>query len=129
MVLCSVDDVRAYYSPVTLTDQDILSIITVVTREILAKADSADETDKYLELAGIHLSVATTMKRARSKGELASSISTPEYSQQNTGLIDEINTHESEAEVYIQKYITIANSAYSIVSGRMGFGTVNSELF
>lgn len=129
MALCSVADVRTYCSPVSVTDANIEDIIDIVSTEILLKADSTDETNKYLVQAGIHAAVAVTMKKARSNGELAAGISVEGYSQQNTGLIEEIKGHENDSEMFIQKYISKNTSASSwFGSGRMGYGTVNQEL-
>jgi hypothetical protein len=130
MPLCSVDEVRTYCSPVSVTNIDILDIIYRVSVEILLKAGSTDETNSYLIQAGVHAAVAATMKKARSNGELADRVSVDGYSQQNTGLNEEIKGHETEAEFYIQKYIAESSTkSYAIVSGRMGFGTVNSNIY
>lgn len=129
MVLCSVDDVKAYFTSATLSDADYLAIITTVSAEVLTKAGTTDESNALLIQAGIHGSVATAMKRARSSGELAESVKQGNYQIQNTGLIEVINTHEKEKEAYIQQYKdSIMRVNLSIPFGRIGYGTVNAVL-
>lgn len=129
MVLCSVDDVKAYFTSATLSDADYLAIITTVSAEVLTKAGTTDESNALLIQAGIHGSVATAMKRARSSGELAASVKQGNYQIQNTGLIEVINTHEKEKEAYIQQYKdSIRRVNLSIPFGRIGYGTVNAVL-
>ncbi|MGI6124681.1 MAG: hypothetical protein ACOYIG_10960 [Acetivibrionales bacterium] len=129
MVLCSVDDVKAYFTSATLSDADYLAIITTVSAEVLTKAGATAESNALLIQAGIHGSVAVAMKRARSSGELAGSVKQGNYQIQNTGLIEEINMHEKEKEAYIQQYKdSIRRVNLSIPFGRIGYGTVNAVL-
>ncbi len=129
MVLCSVEDVRAYANPASVSDVDITAIIQRVSTDVMTKAEATDESNAFLIQAGIHGSVAVTLKKARSNGELAASVETPEYKQQNTGLIDEINSHEKEMADYIQKYRdSIRYKNFAIPYARVGIGTVNAEL-
>ncbi len=128
MALCTVADIQAFVKPASVVDTDITAIISLISDEIAAKSGgSSSSTDVNLKFAAIHAGVAAVLKKARSNGELAAGVDTGTYKQQNTGLIDEINTHETEAERYIKKYIASAGS-YSFGSGRMGFGTTNAEL-
>lgn len=61
----------------------------------------------------------------RNTGEAAANIKQGNSQQQNT--IDaDIQFYDKKSEFYIQKYIT--TSSFGIVSGRMGYGTVNDEL-
>ena len=129
MVLCSVEDVWAYTKPVSVSEADITSIIQRVSTEVMTGAEATDESNAFLIQAGIHGSVAATIKKARSNGELAASVETPEYKQQNTGLIDEINSHEKKMDGYIQRYRDSVRAAnFSIPYARAGIGTVNAEL-
>jgi hypothetical protein len=128
MALCSVADVQVFAKPVSVSDAEVTAVIALLSEEIAAKTGgSASSTDTNLKFACIHLSVATVLKKARSNGELAAGVNSGGYSQQNTGLIGEINAHEMEAEKYILRY-TSASGSYAFGTGRMGFGTVNTEL-
>jgi len=129
MVLCSVEDVQAYAKPESVSDADITAIIQRVSTDVMTKAEATDETNAFLVQAGIHGSVAATLKKARSNGELAASVETPEYKQQNTGIIDEINSHEKEMAGYIQRYRDAERyKNFAIPYARAGIGTVNAEL-
>lgn len=124
MVLCSVDDVRSRIYTSTLSDMDILNIITDVTIEVLDLADSTDESNSYLQLAGKYASYAATLRKMRTTGEMAANKKSGNSQEQNT-IDQDISTYESKSAAYIKKYI---DSTYFIVSGRMGYGTVNDEL-
>ena len=111
-----------------MSDSDINAIIQSVSREVLTIAEATDESNAFLILAGIHGSVAATMKKARSNGELAATVKTPEYEQQNTGLIDEINSHEKKMDECIQRYQnSILSMNYAVLYARAGMGTVNAD--
>jgi hypothetical protein len=128
VVLCSIDDVRAYINPVSVDALEISHIIQAVTKDVLAKAGTANDSNSYLVQAGIHGSVAATIKLARSKGELAGSVETPESKISNTGLIEEIKQHENDRDEYIQLYInSIRYANFAIPTGRIGYKTVNGE--
>jgi hypothetical protein len=121
MALCSVEDVRAHANPVKISDADITSIISVVTTEILTKANTTLETDPYLIQAAIHAAAAITLKRARAIGELSSN-KTPEFEISFTGIIEEIKQHEAERDNYIKMYKTsIPSYSFSSVSLHAGF--------
>lgn len=129
MVLCSVADVRAYANPISVSDSDVTAIIQRVSVDVMTKAEATDESNAFLIQAVIHGSAAVTLKKARSNGELAASVETPEYKQQNAGLIDEINSHEKEMADYIQMYQNSVRYAnFAIPYARVGIGTVNAEL-
>jgi hypothetical protein len=124
MALCSIADVRVHTDPTSISEFEIATIIQKATTEVLTKACSTDETNKYLIQAGIHAAAAITLKRARSAGELASSVKTPESEISTTGIIEEIKQHEEERDNYIRLY---QNSVYSPVFAsptfNVGFGT------
>lgn len=128
MVLCSVDEVRARVYSSTLTDSDILDIITEVSAEVLALAEVTDSSNPLLILAGKNAAWAATLRKMKTTGEMAASIQQGNSQQQNT--IDaDIKAYEEKAAELIQKYkdsLKVRN--VSIPFGRVGFGTVNNTL-
>ena len=128
MVLCSVDEVRARVYSSTLTDSDILDIITEVSAEVLALAEATDSSNPLLILAGKNAAWAATLRKMKTTGEMAASIQQGNSQQQNT--IDaDIKAYEEKAAELIQKYkdsVKVRN--VSIPFGRIGFGTVNNTL-
>jgi hypothetical protein len=76
MVLCTVDELRAQVSPESLTDDELLDIITPVSAAIaLLSGGSQDaSTEASLNLACIHSAAATTLRKMRANGELAASV-------------------------------------------------------
>lgn len=122
MVMCSPADIRVYANPASLTDTEIASIVAGVTSDVLTKAGSTDETDTNLIQAVKHGSAAITLKRARAKGELASSVKTPESEISITGIIEEIKQHEEECAGFIQAYkAALYGSLFSSPSCYLGF--------
>jgi hypothetical protein len=129
MVLCSVEDVRAYVNPKSVSDADINAIIQRVSTEVMTKAEATDESNAFLIQAGIHGAAAVTLDQAIINGELAASVETPEYKQQNPGFIDMVNSHKKEMANYIQMYRDSIRAAnFAIPYARVGIGTVNAEL-
>lgn len=128
MVLCSVDEVRARVYSSTLTDSDILDIITEVSAEVLALAEVTDSSSPLLILAGKNAAWAATLRKMKTTGEMAASIQQGNSQQQNT--IDaDIKAYDEKAAELIQKYkdsVKVRN--VSIPFGRVGFGTVNNTL-
>jgi|CZCB01.1.fsa_nt_gi ribosomal protein L12E/L44/L45/RPP1/RPP2 len=128
MVLCSVDEVRARVYSSTLTDSDILDIITEVSAEVLALAEATDSSNPLLILAGKNAAWAATLRKMKTTGEMAASIQQGNSQQQNT--IDaDIKAYDEKAAELIQKYkdsVKVRN--VSIPFGRVGFGTVNNTL-
>lgn len=128
MVLCSVDEVRARVYSSTLTDSDILDIITEVSAEVLALAEATDSSSPLLILAGKNAAWAATLRKMKTTGEMAASIQQGNSQQQNT--IDaDIKAYDEKAAELIQKYkdsVKVRN--VSIPFGRVGFGTVNNTL-
>jgi hypothetical protein len=128
MALCSVADVRAVIYTKTLTDADITAIISSVSDDVLGMAESTDETNTYLIIAGKNAAYAATLRRMKSTGELAASIKFGN-SQQNNSPDSDIKAYEAKSIEFIEKYkdsIRIAN--FSLPCGRVGYGTVNAEL-
>jgi len=128
MVLCSVAEVRARVYSSTLTDSDILDIITEVSAEVLALAEVTASSNPLLILAGKNAAWAATLRKMKTTGEMAASIQQGNSQQQNT--IDaDIKAYDEKAAELIQKYkdsVKVLN--VSIPFGRVGFGTVNSTL-
>lgn len=128
MVLCSVDEVRARVYSSTLTDSDILDIITEASAEVLALAEVTDSSNPLLILAGKNAAWAATLRKMKTTGEMAASIQQGNSQQQNT--IDaDIKAYDEKAAELIQKYkdsVKVRN--VSIPFGRVGFGTVNNTL-
>jgi len=128
MVLCTVADVRARVYSSTLTDLDILDIITEVSAEVLALAEVTDSSNPLLILAGKNAAWAATLRKMKTTGEMAASIQQGNSQQQNT--IDaDIKAYDEKAAELIQKYkdsVKVRN--VSIPFGRVGFGTVNNTL-
>lgn len=128
MVLCSVDEVRARVYSSTLTDSDILDIITEVSAEVLALAEVTASSNPLLILAGKNAAWAATLRKMKTTGEMAASIQQGNSQQQNT--IDaDIKAYDEKAAELIQKYkdsVKVLN--VSIPFGRVGFGTVNNTL-
>ncbi|MDD4521689.1 MAG: hypothetical protein PHW84_01890 [Methanosarcina sp.] len=125
MVLCSVTDVRSRIFT-KLADADILDIIQDVSEEVLGLAESTDESNVYLILAGKNAAYAATLRRMRTTGEMAASKRQGNAQESNT-IDTDIKYYDSEKERYIQKYKD-ANTDFSIPSGRMGYGVVDNEL-
>jgi hypothetical protein len=128
MVLCSVAEVRARVYSSTLTDSDILDIITEVSAEVLALAEVTASSNPLLILAGKNAAWAATLRKMKTTGEMAASIQQGNSQQQNT--IDaDIKAYDEKAAELIQKYkdsVKVLN--VSIPFGRVGFGTVNNTL-
>ena len=123
MALCSVADVRAkIYTE--MTDADIEDIIEEVSSEVLTLAGTTVESNSSIILAGKYAAYAATLRRMRTTGEAAASVKHGSSQQQNT--IDaDISFYDKKSNFFIEKFRT---SSFSIVAGRMGFGSVNSEL-
>jgi hypothetical protein len=126
MVLCSVAEVRAEFSPRSLSDEEISTIITQKSRAVATQTGgSAEASDNdLLNLACVHLSAAATLRKAREKGELAARVKIGNSEQQNT-IDQDIQYHETEAAKYMKKYRH--SGKFSIPYGRVGIGTVNRE--
>jgi hypothetical protein len=126
MALCTAADVRALVDPKTLTDDDITGIIThtesIVT---LTTGGSSSSTDTRLVLACTHLAAAMTLQKMKFTGELAAQLKMGSEAQYNN-VDGDIGKHEKAAEKYMKQY-RYAVSGYSVLYGRAGIKTVNSE--
>ncbi len=123
--LCSVDDVRAIVFSTTVTDQDILNIISVASDEVLALANSTDTSNSLLRLACIYASAAVVAIRTKFTSEMAAQIVKGPYRQQNQ-IDPEIKRFEDKATAYIKKY---RGTKYSIPYARAGVGNVNAPRY
>lgn len=129
MALCSVLDVRAFFSPDSMTDDDISSIIDIISDEIAAGYDvSSNSTDPLLRLACIHASTAATMRKAKLTGELASSVKSGNY-QQDNAVAQDIKDHDDKAANFLTMYKYQYNqTSFLLLYGRVGANGVNHEL-
>lgn len=126
MAMCTVADVRAVVDPKTLTDSDITSIINLTSGDIAIDAGvSSSSTDGTLARACIHASAALVLQKMKFNGELANQRQIGDSMQSNNVNAD-IAYHQEKAANYITKYNN-NTSDFTIVSGRIGIGTVDSE--
>lgn len=126
MVLCTVDELKVHVAPESLTDEDLLDIITSVSAEItLLTGGSQDaSTEASLNLACVHSSAAATLRKMRVNGELAASVKFGNQEQKNA--IDaDIQDHENKSARYVKMYRH--SSGCSVPFGRSGPGTVNKQ--
>lgn len=125
MALCSTADVRAFFSPESLTDDEISSIIALISKNIAATYNvSESSTDPYLQLACAHASTAATMRKAKLTGELASSVKSGNY-QQDNAVAQDIKDHDDTATNLLMKY---EFNSIGMIYGRTGVNGVNNEL-
>ena len=124
MALCTVAAVRAKVYSATLSDSDITAIIADVSTEVLERAGTTSETSTSLQLAGKYAACAACLRRMRTTGELAASVTRGNAMQQNT-IDKDIQAYEDQATYYIRKFKA---SSHSIIYGRVGPNAVNEEL-
>lgn len=125
MALCTVEDVRAFFSPESLTDDDISSLIALISKNIAATYNvSESSTDSNLQLACVHASTAATMRKAKLTGELASSVKSGNY-QQTNAIAQDIKDHDETATNLLMKY---EFNLVGLIFGRVGVNGVNNEL-
>ena len=123
-MLCSVSEVKTIVSPESVTDDDILAIITHTSAEIsLETGASTESTEPALNIACVHLSAATVLERMKYTGELAKQVKLGSEQQSNDVDAD-IRMHREKATSYINRY---KHRTFSIPYGRSGIRTVNSE--
>lgn len=124
MAMCTVADVRALVNPKSVSDTDITSIITIAGGDIAEDTGaSSNSTNSTLCRACLHASVALVLQKAKSNGELANQRQSGDTMQSNNVNAD-IVFHQEKAAHYIKKY---NSSEFSIIYGRVGIGTVDSE--
>jgi hypothetical protein len=120
MALCSVDYIKSKIFYKTLTDSDILDIITETSEDILALCETTDESNPYVILAGKYAIRAAVLAKMKTTGELAASVKTGNSQRQNTADID-IERLEKKADVYIEKYRGVRSTTFSSPSFSVGF--------
>jgi hypothetical protein len=127
VVLCSVTEVRNIVDPKTLTDSDIEGIISHASNVISLNTGASEDAsgNAYLNTACIHMSAAQVLRKMKYKGELAKQIKFGNDSQSND-VDSDIKEHEQEAKRYMKMY-NLGTSGYTILYGRVGPKTVNSE--
>lgn len=124
MAFATVSDIRAVIYTSTLTDEDLQGIITVVSAEILARAEATDDSNELLKIAGRNAIYAATKRRMKDTGELAASVKQGSGEQQNTTDQD-IRYYEDKVSLYLRKYLF---SSGARLYGRAGPGTVNARI-
>lgn len=127
MALCSVTEVKAIVSPKTVTDAEITSIIDLSSLEIAIDTGASEDASENttLNLACIHKAAAYVLGKAKTTGELAKQATFSNSSQQND-VENDIKNHFAMAARLVKKY-NYSSSSSSIIYGRVGVGTVNSE--
>lgn len=126
MVLCSVTDVQTRIKT-SLSVLEIANIIIDASSEVLTLANTADESNSLIILAGKNAAWAATLRKMKTTGEMAASVKTANSQRQNTADQD-IEYYESEKRRLIQEYKDLVRySNFLIPSGRMGYKTVNGE--
>ena len=131
MVLCAVDQVKAKVDPQSLTDLDLLDIITEAGFEVSARAGGAstDSNDPYLNQACIHLSVADVLRRLKTNEDLPKSVMQGTGYKLETDVEKDIQLHEDKATTFITRYLwnpSASNSLGGICYSRSGVGTVDA---
>lgn len=125
MALCSVTELRACYSPKTLSNDDLEGIINQKSVEIARRArGSPNSTNSDLNQACINASAAQAMRKARANGELAGRVKIGNDELQNTNIEADIQAYEEKAEWFIQMYLY--SGGITLPYGRVGYDTVDS---
>ncbi len=124
MSFATVDQIRAVIFTSTLTDEDLQAISNEVSAEILAKAETSDDTNPLVVIAGKNAIYAAVLRRMKMTGELAARIKHGNGEQQND-INQEIRFYEDNSNKYLRKYLYSANAR---LYGRVGLGTVNNQI-
>jgi hypothetical protein len=124
MVFATVQEVRAIIYTSTLTDEDIQDLINEVSKEILDRAKTTDESDELLKVAGKNAIYAAVKRKMKDTGELAARVKHGNGEQQNTPDQD-IQAYEDKSSLYLRKYFFSFNAR---LYGRAGRGTVNNRI-
>ena len=124
MVFATVGEVRAVVHTSTLKDEDILGIINEISKEILVRAGTTDESNPLLISAGKNAIYAAVLRRMKFTGELAARVKHGSGEQQND-INQEIRYYEDNSNRYLRKYLYSANTR---LYGRVGIGSVNHKI-
>lgn len=124
MVFATVGEIRAVVHTSTLEDEDIQGIINEISKEILARAGTTDESNELLVIAGKNAIYAAVLRRMKITGELAARVVQGNGEQQNTADQD-IQAYEDKSSQYLRKFLYSANAR---LYGRVGRGTVNARI-
>lgn len=111
MVVCSVAYVRSFIHSEKMTDADIQNIITNTTEDILNICGVTDSTIPDITMAIRYTVLANTLINLKTTGELAASIRTPEWQQQNSTDKD-IERYQKLADELTQPYINVKKSSF-----------------
>lgn len=120
MALCTVDYVKNQISTGSLSDADISDLIDDVTSDILAQCGTTLGTNPLVILAGKNAILAATLRKLKTTGELAASVSTANAQRQNTTDKD-IDFYQKKAESYIKQYQAASSYSFSSPSLHIGF--------
>lgn len=120
MVLCTVADIRTVIYTSTLEDTDITAIIIKSYNRVLKATDAIDDSDPVIQDAIEFTACALTLRRMKTTSEMAATVNTPGYRQQNTADVD-IEAYEQGARDCINQYNYCRYSTYSSPSCQVGF--------
>ncbi len=112
MTVCSVDYVRSFIHSEKITDVTIQSIIDNTTVDVLNICGVTDSTIPDITLAIRYTVLANVSIYLKTTGELAASVSSPEWKQQNTTDKD-IERYQKLADELTQPYIVLKNSSFN----------------
>lgn len=118
MALCTVDYVRSKISTVQ-TDAILTDIIDETTTEVLSLCGTTDETISSVIQAGKYATLAAVLRYMKTTGELAASVQTPEYKQQNTADTD-IEFYQKKADSIIAQYTSVSSYTFASYSDNIG---------
>jgi len=118
---CVIADIRAVIYTSTLTDADIVAIISKSYNRVLAATGATDDSNLTIQEAIEYTAYALALRRMKTTGEQAPSITRGNSQQQNNVDID-IAAYETEAKYHINQYNISRYSSYTAVpSCHIGF--------
>ena len=112
MVVCSVDYVRSFIHSEKIIDATIQSIIDNTTEDVMNLCGVTDSTIPDITLAIRYTVLANVSIYLKTNGELAASVGTPEWKQQNTTDKD-IERYQKLADELTQPYTILKNSNFN----------------
>lgn len=119
MALCTVSYVRSVITT-RLTDEEIEDIIDNTGGDVLEECGTTLETHPLVILAGKNAILAATLRKMKTTGEMAASISTGNGQRQNTTDKD-IEDYTRESKKFIAQYTSTSSYSYSSPSIHCGF--------
>lgn len=112
MVVCSIAYVKSYIHSEKLTDADIQDIIDNTTDDVLNICGVTDAAIPNITMAIRYTVLANVSRKLKTTGELAPSISTPEWKQTNS-VDDDIEYYQAMADELTQPYKALKNLAFA----------------